>query len=272
MVSQLADAHGAPPTLTLVVPAFNEQDVLERWRAEWTAALDGAVALGALSAWNAVVVDDGSADRTNEILGGFVAEGMALTVVRHSVNRGLGASVCSGLAAVTGDLVLYTDVDLPFDPARVTDMLALLGASGPSGTIDVVSAVRDSRCGEGPRRCVMSVVYNALVRLVLGVSVRDVNFAAKLLRRESLAGLQCQSEGSLIDAELIARLERRGATIGQLELTYQPRTVGVSTLSSWPVVVKMLREMVRIGPSIRAETRAARLSNGVSGGPRMTSP
>lgn len=254
MVPQLVGAPSGALSLSLVVPACNEQDALVRWRSEWVDVLDGLVASGALSSWDAVVVDDGSTDQTRLVLERFIGDGMALTVVSHGRNRGLGAAVRSGLAAATGDLVLYTDADLPFAPRQTDQMLGLLAATD----VDVVAGIRDNRRGEGPRRYVLSIAYNALVRALFRISIRDVNFAAKLIQRRALDGLQCRSEGSFIDAELIARLERRGATISQLELTYQPRTVGVSTLSSWPVVQKMLREMVRIGPSIRAELSAAR--------------
>ena len=91
---------------------------------------------------------------------------------------------------------------------------------------DVVSAYRRSRRGEGPRRYAYSVLYNALVRVALGVRVRDVNFAAKLIRMDSLDGVELRSEGSFIDVELLARLQRRGCRISQFSAEYRPALEG----------------------------------------------
>jgi hypothetical protein len=123
----------------------------------------------------------------------------------------------------------------------------------------VVSAYRRDRAGEGPRRFVYSVVYNALTRLVLGLRVRDVNFAAKLLRRDVLDAIRLESNGSFVDAELLARAERAGFGIVQFAADYFPRSRGVSTLSTLTVIRKMLVEAWKITPEIRKQR---------AGGPR----
>jgi hypothetical protein len=98
---------------------------------------------------------------------------------------------------------------------------------------------------------VYSVVYNELCRWLLGVRVRDINFAAKLIRSSELRRLGLRSEGSFIDAELVARLQRRGAVLRQFPADYRPRSRGVSTLSSASTVATILRELVRVGPEVR---------------------
>ena len=99
-----------------------------------------------------------------------------------------------------------------------------------------------------------SHVYNLLVRCTFGLRVRDVNFAAKLVRREVLDAIELHSEGSFIDVELLTRADRAGFHIVQFGVDYFPRSRGVSTLSSWPVILRILREM---GGSLR-ELRTAR--------------
>ena len=91
---------------------------------------------------------------------------------------------------------------------------------------DVVSAYRFDRTAEGAQRAVYSYVYNHLVRWVLGVRVRDVNFAFKLIRRRVLDHVELVSEGSFIDAELVAKAHRRGFRFVQFGVDYIARTRG----------------------------------------------
>ena len=68
--------------------------------------------------------------------------------------------------------------------------------------VDIVTAYRFDRTGEGSLRAVYTFVYNALIKLLFGVKVRDINFAFKLCRRRIFDHVELQSEGSFIDAEL----------------------------------------------------------------------
>jgi hypothetical protein len=105
---------------------------------------------------------------------------------------------------------------------------------------------------------VYSYAYNSLIHTALGLRVRDVNFAGKLIRREVLDAVTLHSEGSFIDVELLAKAQRRGFRIIQFGVDYFPRSRGVSTLSSAPVILKMLREMAAIVPEIRADGHRVR--------------
>src|SRR5439155_26072817 len=80
---------------------------------------------------------------------------------------------------------------------------------------------------------------------------RAINFSFKLMKREVLAAIELQSEGSLIDAELIVKAKNRGFTIQQIGLDYFPRVRGTSHLSSPMVILKILRELVQLYPEMR---------------------
>ncbi|MFM7068270.1 MAG: glycosyltransferase family 2 protein, partial [Actinomycetes bacterium] len=234
--------------LSYVVPAWNEADGITTTLDALANSASQLAADGVIATAEFVVVDDGSTDGTPELLAQRSVADARLTVVTHDRNRGLGAAIRSGLAAATGDVVVYTDADLPFDLAEVRTGLDTMQRTDA----DIVSLYRYSRSGEGARRYVFSLVYNALVRWGLGLRVRDVNFAGKLLRRAVLDAVDLHSEGSFIDAELLARAQRAGFRITQFGVNYFPRSRGVSTLSSTPVVLNILREFLRLRPAIRA--------------------
>lgn len=240
----------AARTLTVLVPAFNEEAALPRTIDAACAAADDLRSRGVVDEVEIVVVDDGSTDRTPAVLAELSASSpVRIRAVRHPVNRGLGAAIRTGLQAVCTELVFYTDADLPVDLSAIGEALALMDERGAGA----VCAYRLDRGGEGALRYTYSVVYNLLVRVVLGLRVRDVNFAAKLLRSEVVQGLDLRSEGSFIDAELVARLQRRQVRIEQFPAAYRPRSRGVSTLSSPSVIRTILRELLALTPAIRAE-------------------
>lgn len=153
----------------------------------------------------------------------------------------------SGFEAATGDLVLYTDADLPFDMHDVHKAIRLLRYYDA----DVVSAYRFDRTGEGWVRTVYSSLYNGLVRVLFGVRFRDINFAFKLCRTSIFDKVTLRSEGSFIDAELIVKAKRHGFEVIQFGVDYFPRTRGVSTLSSPAVIAKILREAFSLRREIR---------------------
>ena len=234
--------------LSIVFPAWNEEAGIERAVAAATEAVAELVNAQEIDDYEIVIVDDGSTDATGEIADRLAEADPRVRVVHHASNRSLGAAIRSGLAASTGSHVLYTDADLPFDLVEIGKALRLMRHYDA----DVVAAYRHDRTGEGPRRLVYSYLYNSLVHVAIGLRIRDVNFAAKLLRREVVEAVTLHSEGSFIDVELLAKAERMGFRIIQFGVDYFPRTRGVSTLSSTPVILRILREMRSIVPEIRA--------------------
>jgi hypothetical protein len=109
--------------------------------------------------------------------------------------------------------------------------------------VDIITAYRFDRTGEGSLRAVYTFVYNGLIKALFGVKVRDINFAFKLCRRRIFEDVHLKSEGSFIDAELIIRATRMGYEIMQMGVDYFPRTRGESTLSSPGVILKIVNEM-----------------------------
>ena len=199
--------------------------------------------------WELIIVDDGSRDGTGAIVDRLAREHPGVRVVRHERNRGYGAAVRSGLAACRYDYVFLTDGDRQFDPA---DLPALLP---PLAHADVVAGYRRSRA-DPPLRRWNTAGWNLLVRILLGVPVRDVNCAFKLLRRDAVAGLELRADGALLPAELLARIAQRGGRIVEVPVTHHPRVAGTPSGARPGVVVRAFGELIRLGRELRAHTTA----------------
>jgi glycosyltransferase involved in cell wall biosynthesis len=234
-------------TLTLFFPMWNEEEMILHTVDAARETGDDLVQAGTIATYEILLVDDASTDGTGRIADELAYGDHRIRVVHHPVNRKLGGSVKTGLSEASGDIILYTDADMPFDLQDLHKALRLLRIYDA----DIVSAYRFDRTGEGALRVVYSYLYNSLVKGLLRLRMRDVNFAFKLLRREVLEHIDLVSEGSFIDVELLAKAQRRGFSIIQFGVDYFPRARGTSTLSSPKVIVNILRELVRILPSLQ---------------------
>ncbi len=234
------------PSLSICLPVHNEEGNLAQ-----TVASAISLAPGIARRCEVLVVDDGSTDGTRELAERLAREHAEVQVIHHSVNRGYGAAVWDGLTAATGEWVFFTDADGQFDLSEV----ALLVPH--TRQYDLVLGYRKVRRDNLYRRF-LGRGWNMLVRLVLGVKVRDVNCAFKLMRRRLLNGISPYSAGAMVNAELLARLHRRGVTYTEVGITHYPRSRGHQSGSRPDVIVRALWELFRMSRRLKREDRQSR--------------
>lgn len=142
-------------TLDAVVPVYNEEAILSELNRRLTDTLGGLP-----YEWRVIYVDDGSRDRTPELLAGFAEEDPRVGVVHLSRNFGQQLAISAGLATTEGDAVVLLDGDLQ-DPPEVIPLLAEKWEEG----YDVVYAVKRDRKEAFPKRVLFSLFYWILRRL-----------------------------------------------------------------------------------------------------------
>ncbi|MFM7044218.1 MAG: glycosyltransferase family 2 protein [Ilumatobacteraceae bacterium] len=236
--------------LSIFFPMWNEELYIERAVASAIEECELLMAKGDIRDYEVIVVDDASTDRTPEIADRLAASNPRIRAVHHPVNRKLGGSMKTGFASATGDVVLYSDADLPFDMAEAARAIRLMRYY----EADIVSAYRFDRTGEGSLRIVYTFFYNLLIRRLFGVRMRDINFAFKLCRTRIFRHIELRSEGSFIDAELIIRAKKLGFNVIQFGVDYFPRTRGESTLASGSVIKRIVSEMWALRAELRSIT------------------
>jgi glycosyltransferase involved in cell wall biosynthesis len=150
-------AHSAPTrTITVVIPIFNEEKVLPELLARLTALFDGHPAV----AWDALLVDDGSRDRSAALVREYAARDPRFGLIELSRNFGFQAALAAGLAHARGDAVVTMDADLQDPPECIPAMVARWQEGA-----EVVRALRTSRQETGPRRLGMDLFHSFFNRI-----------------------------------------------------------------------------------------------------------
>ncbi|MCZ7586259.1 MAG: glycosyltransferase family 2 protein [Deltaproteobacteria bacterium] len=199
-------------SVSIVIPAYNEEGGLANVVAEIRAAMAERG-----GAYEIIVVDDGSTDRTAQIAESHI--GPDLRVVRHERNRGAGLAIRTGMKNAVLDLVVYVPADAQFDPREIARF-----ATAAEGH-DIVVGYRRHRRPYGLVRRTQSAVYLAIVNRVFGQRYRDVNWV-HMWRRTTAGSLPVGSEGVFMQQELLDRARRAGMKIAEESLRVPPPRVG----------------------------------------------
>jgi len=203
-----------------------------------------------------IVIDDGSIDETPQILRQLQTRyGETFRTVRHPVNKGYGAALRSGFAAATKELVFYTDGDGQFDPGELPLLLARLEPH-----IGLVNGYKIAR--QDPwYRILLGTVYNAMVRRLFRISVRDVDCDFRLIRRDLLVQTRLRSDSGCICVELLQALQDLDCGMAEVPIHHYPRIAGQSQffrLSSVANTVLQLASLYRLRQ--RPSTKLASLT------------
>ena len=201
--------------LSVVVPLFNEQEslapLIER-------ILSNVRPLGL--SFELVLVDDGSRDRTPELLGQLAATVPELVAVRLRRNYGQTAAMAAGFDASCGEVIVTLDGDLQNDPADIPLLLEKLNQG-----FDLVSGWRHRRQDAAISRLLPSLLANRLIARVTGVKLHDYGCSLKAYRREVIDDLNLYGE---LHRFLPALAFIEGARITEVQVTHHPRRYGKS--------------------------------------------
>jgi glycosyltransferase involved in cell wall biosynthesis len=224
-------SHRTLPSLCVVVPCHDESATIESVVRD--AALYGARVARSIEV---VVVDDGSTDDSAARVRALVAEGLPVRLVSHTTNRGYGAAVRSGFEAALSELVLLVDGDGQFDLRDLEQVAAALEGH------DLVAGYRAPR-SDPPHRILNGLAWTWLTDLCLGVGVRDVNCAFKLVPRSLADAAALTSDGALVSAELVSAARRLGLRIAEVPVRHRPRQSGDPTGADPGVVLRAFGEL-----------------------------
>ena len=203
------------PELSIVVPLFNEEESLPLLVEKLLLALRP---LG--RSFELVLVDDGSSDRTADVLRQQAAGAPELVAVLLRRNYGQTAAMAAGFDASLGRLIVTLDGDLQNDPADIPMLLERLEEG-----YDLVSGWRHQRQDHAVSRLLPSKIANALIARVTGVRLHDYGCSLKAYRRELVEDMNLYGE---LHRFLPALAFIEGARIAEVKVNHNARQFGQS--------------------------------------------
>jgi glycosyltransferase involved in cell wall biosynthesis len=212
------------PTLSVVIPCFNERDTIER-------AVE-AVLAAPVRGLEVIVVDDGSSDGTREVLREKVEPRVA-RVIYHERNRGKGAALRTGFAAATGDMVIVQDADLEYDPQEYPRLIEPILA----GKADVVFGSRFSGGTTVRVLYYWHYVGNRLLttfsNMLTNINLTDMEVCYKVFRREVLRRITIEEDRFGFEPEITAKVAKLGCRIYEVGISYAGRTYREGKKIGW---------------------------------------
>jgi glycosyltransferase involved in cell wall biosynthesis len=246
---------GGETTLSIVIPAYNEQARLPGLLEKLSAEAEQTVAGAGMQLGEVLIVDDGSTDRSREIIGAAKSDRVK-PVFAYPDNRGKGAAFAAGASRASCDHVLLADVDLSTPLGELGKLTAAIdaGADIAIGSRAVPGAVVE----RGPlHRKVLGNAFNGAVRMLTGLSVRDTQNGFKLFPTEPLQRYVARQTcpGFAFDVELLMRADREGLRIAEVPILYlHDARSSVRVASASP---RMLRDVATLAYRLRGDRGVA---------------
>jgi glycosyltransferase involved in cell wall biosynthesis len=238
------------PGLSIVIPAYNEEAniqsaVEEVSRVAQTLNMD----------YEIILVNDGSRDRTGEIARTDLAPRIPhFRLVEHFPNRGYGGALKAGFAAATQELIAFIPSDKQFQFSEINLLLDKL-----TPNMALVSGWRVNRQDNLIRR-LNGRGWNTVVLLLFGRTIHDIDCGFKLFRRSVLNHIHLESNGAMIDTEMLAELRARGFKLTDVPVTHLPRTAGSPTGANLKVIFRAFRDLFKFRLRLWRELRAEKLA------------
>lgn len=203
------------PRISLVLPVYNEEESLEHLYTALVQAMDNLP-----DSCEAVLVNDGSRDRSGEIMDELAARDPRFVAVHLRRNFGQTAAMAAGFDEAHGEILVAMDADLQNDPADIPKLLAKMDEG-----YDVVSGWRKDRKDKWLTRILPSRIANGLISKMTGVALHDYGCSLKAYRAEVLHDVRLYGE---MHRFIPALCYWAGGKVAEVEVIHHPRLYGQS--------------------------------------------
>ncbi len=204
------------PSLSIVIPAFNEEGNLESAVGSVLTALDGHV-----NSYEILIFDDGSSDATGKIADRLAALNSSIKAIHNGINRGLGYSLRRGFDLASKDYVTWCAGDNPMFQESLSEMFAKIGQA------DVISSYVANPEFRSAGRRILSQTYVGLFNLLFGLKLRYYNGFA-IYRTDLVKKFRTSTQGFSFLAELLILLVKSGYTRLEIPTYHRLRAHGKS--------------------------------------------
>ena len=227
------------PELSVFFPFYNEEANIE---AQAEDALE--IIPQFADKFEIILVDDGSVDKTGEIGQRLAQKYHPVKIIRHRINKGYGGALKTGFKNSCYKWIFFTDGDRQF---KLTDLSKLIEKSDKA---DLIIGYRRKRA-DSFIRLLNAKLFNLFIGILLGLKVRDVDCAFKLIKKKVLDDIKLKSNGALLSSELLIKAKKKGYKIIEVPVGHYPRQVGSQTGANFKVVFKAFYDIVALWKELK---------------------
>jgi dolichol-phosphate mannosyltransferase len=235
------DRHSTP-SLSIIIPCFNEEDGIARLAAELAPVLADLEKTRSLEL---ILVDDGSVDATYERARQAFAATPGVQILQHGRNLGLGAAIRTGFAAARGEIIVTTDSDGTYAYRQIASLLSQMTAD-----VDIVTASPyhpdGGVDGVPPYRLILSQGASFLYRLLVSWRLRTYTALFRAYRREVLETTRFYDNGYMSQAEILVRALLNGYRVAEFPTVLRVREYGQSKARVAGIIVAHLRFQAQV--------------------------
>jgi glycosyltransferase involved in cell wall biosynthesis len=224
--------------LSVFFPAYNEEANIGKTVTQAAAVLEKVA-----EDWEILVVDDGSQDKTRQIVERLTKEDKRVKVITHKVNRGYGGALKTGFKNTKYPWVAFSDSDGQFDFSEITKFIK----KQKETKADLVLGFRTQRADSFMRRVYTFVWTYLLPRLLFGLKVRDYSCGFKLIKKKLYDKVQpLIGEEKVTQIEMLVKAQRAGFKFSEVGIQHYPRKFGKQTGANVKVVAKSIIDLFKL--------------------------
>ena len=188
-----------------------------------------------------LVINDGSKDDTAKILDELARiYPDHVRIVHHETNRGYGGALRTGFATARKDFIFYTDGDAQYDPAEMTVLWGKM-----SDGVDWVNGWKISR-SDPLHRIIIGRIYHHMVKLLFGLTVRDVDCDFRLMRRRIFDVVSLEKNSGVICLEMMKKFQDAGFTVAEHPVHHYHRAYGTSQFFNFPRIYRTAIDVMKL--------------------------
>jgi len=218
-------------------PAYNEEKNIENTILRANKILEKMA-----DKYEIIIVDDGSKDKTGEVVKSLASKNKRIKLVTHKKNIGYGGAVRSGFKNCKYEWMVFTDSDGQFDFSELPNFISTQRKTGADLVIGYYRKRRVPLI-----RKLNSTARQLLIRALLGLKVKDIDCGFKLIRKKAIDSMTLTSErGAFISTEFLVKAKQKNFKIVEIPATHYPREEGEATGADFKVIISSFKDLYQL--------------------------
>ena len=206
-------------TLSVVIPVYNEEQALWQLHNELAEQINAAIQQGLISDYEIIFINDGSTDKSKEVISEIIATDPRVCLINLRKNFGKSEALQTGFRHIRGDIIITMDADLQDDPAELINFIQALDSG-----FDLVSGWKYNRQDPFHKR-LPSRFFNAVTSILSGIKLHDFNCGYKAYRREVTDSIDVYGE---LHRYIPVLAKKNGFNITEIKVHHRKRQYGKS--------------------------------------------